>query len=60
MRRASPSSATRVTRFTMLLVGIVAIGSAIGHAVAGGSGLLSGVILTVVGTALVILFAALM
>jgi len=51
---------SRVTRSLLLLLGAVAVAGPIGYAVAGIPGLLTGVGAALLGTALVILFAALM
>ncbi len=51
---------SRVARFLLLLLGVVAVAAAIGYAVAGIPGLLTGVGGALLGAALVILFSALM
>ena len=52
-------SIPRVTRLLLLLLGVLAVAAAVGYAIADVGGLAAGVIGTVLGAALVILFAAL-
>jgi hypothetical protein len=50
----------RMTRFLLLLVGVVAVAAALGYTIAGLGGLRAGITSSALGGALVILFAALM